>query len=262
MKGDGMFDKLFSLLSGFRCKLIASTSKYPNSDLHACFANIKRRGFYPAHVVDIGANRGRWSEPCRKVFPKAGFTLLEPQVEMAKPLEAFCKRSGRAKWLQMGVSDNKGELPFVVYEDQVSSTFDFDPQKNHRNCEIRDLSVTTINDLIVNHNVPVPDIVKIDAEGFEARILRSADSIFGKTELIFLEVQLFNDDNECSMLNLARRMDEVGYAVYDFSWFGRRIQDKAIALCEVAFARKNGFLRADQSIAFAKDFSKLKKKIA
>ena len=57
-------------------------------------------------------------------------------------------------------------------------------------------------------------------------------------------------------------MDELGYAVYDFSWFGRRVQDSAVALSEIVFARKEGFLRGNQDIQFATDYSKVKKRVA
>jgi FkbM family methyltransferase len=257
-----MFKSLLNRLASLRWKLITSTAKYPNTDLHSCFINLKNRGFEPKSVLDIGANQGRWSEPCRKVFPNTSFTLIEPQLEMKPRLDAFCKRSGKAKWLQMGVSDSPGILPFIVFEDQVSSTFDFDPSINERKNEVRDIEVTTIDSLIDSGTCPIPDILKVDAEGFEAKILDSATKLLGTTELIFLEAQLFNDQSDCSFVKLVNLMDELGYAVYDFSWFGRRVQDSAVALSEIVFARKEGFLRGNQDIQFATDYSKVKKRVA
>ena len=36
-------------------------------------------GFNPQNILDIGANKGRWSlEVNKKVFPKSNFTLIEP----------------------------------------------------------------------------------------------------------------------------------------------------------------------------------------
>lgn len=257
-----MIDWLKRWVSGFRWKLITSTAKYPNTDLYSCFANAKKRGFEPKNVLDIGANQGKWSEACRQVFPEANFTLIEPQLEMKSRLDAFCQRSQQSQWLQMGVSNQQDVLPFIVYEDQVSSTFDFDSTQKIRDCEVREIEVTTVNRLIEDGICQVPDILKIDAEGYEARILEAADCALGTSELVFLEAQLFNDESECSLLNLMKMMDDYGYAAYDFSWFGRRIQDKAVALCEVVFALKDGQLRANQDINFATDYSKVRKRVA
>ena len=119
-----------------------------------------------------------------------------------------------------------------------------------------------MNDLIESGTCEVPDILKIDAEGYEARILETADRAIGHCELVFLEAQLFNDQSECNLLNLMKLMDDAGYATYDFSWFGRRVQDQAVALCEVVFALKTGQLRANQEIHFAQDYSKVRKRVA
>lgn len=243
-------------------KLITSTSKYPSTDLYSCFANLKKRGFSPTNVLDIGANRGRWSEDCRRAFPDARFTLIEPQLEMKPALDRFCAQTRNANWFQMGVSDQPGKLPFIVYEDQVSSTFDFDSSRKIRDCEVREIEVTTVNELIESGKCEVPDLLKIDAEGFESRILNGADRVLGQCELIFLEAQLFNDESDCSLLNLMNQMNGLGYATYDFSWFGQRVQDGAMALCEVVFARKDGQLRSNQDINFATDYSKVRKRVA
>ena len=191
-------------------KLITSTAKYPSTDLYSCFVNLKNRGFQPQHVLDIGANRGKWSLHCSQVFPDASYTLIEPQLEMKKPLDAFCSEAKQAHWLQMGVSDEPGQLPFIVYEDKVSSSFDFDDKVKIRDCEVRQIPVTTVNDLIRDGQCGVPDILKIDAEGFESKILHSADLALGQSEVVFLEAQLFNDESDCSLLNLMNQMGSIG----------------------------------------------------
>jgi hypothetical protein len=38
-------------------------------------------------------------------------------------------------------------------------------------------------------------------------------------------------------------MSEVGYVPFDFSSFGRLRNPNAIDLCEIAFVRRDGFLR-------------------
>lgn len=257
-----MWYRIKSWFQKFRCKLITSTSKFPNADLFSCLSNLRARGWAPRHVLDIGANQGKWSALCRRVFPDASYTLVEPQIEMKSRLDRFCQGHPESRWLQVGVSDECGRLPFVVYEDQVSSTFDFDPSRKIRDCEVREIEVTTVDALIESGQCPVPDLLKIDAEGFESRILDSAGLALDNAELVFLEAQLMGDQSDCSFLQLVQKMDRLGFSVYDFSWFGRRIQDQAIALSEIVFARKNGYLRRNQDINFADDYSRVRKRVA
>jgi hypothetical protein len=43
------------------------------------FPLLRRMGFAPRHVVDVGANRGYWTRAAFKYFPNAVYTLVEPQ---------------------------------------------------------------------------------------------------------------------------------------------------------------------------------------
>jgi len=85
----------------------------------------------------------------------------------------------------------------------------------------------------------VPDILKVDAEGFEQEVVKGSQSLLGKTEVIFLEWHFFGQPHEpTEPANLIAFMAERGYVLYDFSWFGRRDSDAALQLCEAAFVRR------------------------
>jgi len=43
------------------------------------FPLLRRLGFAPRHVVDVGAHRGTWTRAAFKYFPNAVYTLVEPQ---------------------------------------------------------------------------------------------------------------------------------------------------------------------------------------
>src|ERR1035438_4221181 len=40
---------------------------------------LKRDGFAPRHIIDVGANRGEWTRTALQTFPEARYTLVEPQ---------------------------------------------------------------------------------------------------------------------------------------------------------------------------------------
>ncbi len=61
---------------------ITHTTKFPKGDLLSTLYNFSRRGFQPACIVDVGANRGKWSQNAMLVYPDAEYLMLEPQAEM------------------------------------------------------------------------------------------------------------------------------------------------------------------------------------
>lgn len=44
-----------------------------------------------------------------------------------------------------------------------------------------------MNDTVSTYGLPTPDLVKIDAEGFELKVIQGASDLIGKTEVFLLE---------------------------------------------------------------------------
>ena len=55
---------------------------------------MRDRGFSPNLVIDAGAHLGSLSLAARKIFPAAGFHLVEPQPACIPPLRTVCARAG------------------------------------------------------------------------------------------------------------------------------------------------------------------------
>lgn len=236
---------LRSLYGNLRYR-VTHTSKFPKGDLIAFFLALAKRGFEPTHILDVGANRGKWSRKASRVFPRCQFTLIEPQVEMACHLDAFCRRHPGAQWINAGAGASMDRKTFTVCPDTVSSSFAISAEEaGRRGYQRREVDIVTLDHIVADHIGKVPELVKIDAEGFEVEILRGAGSLLGKSELFLLEAHFFGPKSHpCRLQNLIPLMAEYGYAPYDFTTFQFRPYDHAIGLCEIAFAREQGILRA------------------
>ena len=232
---------------------ITHNTKLPKGDLVSTLYNFSQRGFSPKRIIDIGANRGKWSRHAMLVFPDAEYLMLEPQIEMKPHLDKLCNKATRARWMQAGAADKIGELTFSVCEDTVSSTFSMSEEQAYKSGhETRKIPVTTLDFLVEHEFEAVPELVKIDAEGFEMKIIEGGQSILGETEAIFMEAHMMSDqDDPCSFTNMVAKMADYGYEPYDFTWFGKRGFDGAVSLCEIVFVRRDGFLRKNLGYAHA-----------
>lgn len=241
-----MWAGLMRTLVPFRHRLLRAIHM-PKADLVGTLYNLGRRGFRPERVLDIGANRGNWTIAAMRVFPKANYLLLEPQVEMKPDLDRLCRQAANVRWILAGVAGEIGELVLTVNPDTVSSTFSLSPDEARaRGLSQRTVPVTTIDHLVEHEIGAIPDLVKIDAEGFDMQIIEGASRILGKTEAILMEANLLSGpEDPCRFSNMVTRMSELGYEAYDFSWFGHRPLDGAVGLCEIVFVRRDGPLRRD-----------------
>src|SRR5215212_9588806 len=59
---------------------------------------LRRAGFQPDVVLDIGANHGQWAGKARRVFPEAMFHLVEPQTGCAASLQRMAAASPNVRF--------------------------------------------------------------------------------------------------------------------------------------------------------------------
>ncbi len=217
-------------------------------DMELCLKGLKNRGFNPKNILDIGANRGDWSTETALIFTEASFYLIEPQVEMSDNINNFFK-SHKGTWFLAGAGAQDGELTLTVWDDLAGSSFML-PENEISNSgkKQRKVPIYSIDSLVETNKIPVPDLCKMDVQGFEIEVLKGANSIFGKTDVFLLEASLFQFMPNQPILNdIIQFMYEKGYVIYDFSGFSNRPFDKALGQVDVCFVLKNSSLRKNNN---------------
>jgi len=213
-----------------------------NLGLDCFFAALQRQGFHPKHVVDIGANRGSWTRKALAYFPEAHYTLVEPQDHLKVHVQDLLGRGSKITWINAGAADQSGTLPFTISYRDDSSTFDA-TQMNADAARIS-VPVLTLNEIVSSTGASLPEIVKIDAEGFDLKVLAGASDLLGKTDVFFVEVTICCSGLENTIARVVRRMDEAGYRVVEITDINRSPRHGVLWLCELAFLRNASSLFA------------------
>ena len=89
-----------------------------------------------------------------------------------------------------------------------------------------------------------PEMVKIDAEGWDLEVLRGAKKTLSQTNIVFVEAGVLNKRFENSVAGVLSFMTESGFELVDITDLNRTRDLSALWLVELAFARKDfSFLR-------------------
>jgi FkbM family methyltransferase len=208
--------------------------------LELFFSLLKRYGFNPKHIIDVGTHKGTWTRRALPFFPDAHYTLVEPQDHLKVYIQDLLDGGSKITWINAGVADHSGTLPFTISCRNDSSTFA--PTSVDTDAPRISVRVMTLNEIVSAANVPPPEMVKIDAEGFDLKVLAGASDLLGKTEIFFVEVTICSSGYENTIARVIHRMDAAGYKVVDITDINRSPKYGVLWLCELAFLRKKSAL--------------------
>ena len=180
-----------------------------------------------ATVTDVGANEGQTALRFARLFPNATIYSLEPDP---KAFEALLRHTGgdpRLRCFQIALGERDGELDLNINQASVTNSFltrapqaegkyYYDmmrPVRTEKVCSM------TLLRFCREHDIAYADLLKLDTQGFEDRILRGGGEWLHPDRVgsIFLEVlfaKIYEGQAEFDVVYKLLR--ERGYKIHSF----------------------------------------------
>jgi FkbM family methyltransferase len=142
---------------------------------------LQKRGYDSKVIYDIGAFKGDWSKEVKHYFPQAKCFLFEANPAYAADLmntgldffNVALSEPGKSsvRFYNAGATGNSYYKENTVIFDNSSSV---------------ELSCTTLDSLIDQYKLPIPNFLKIDTQGSEIDILKGFQNL---TEVDFILIE-------------------------------------------------------------------------
>ena len=171
-------------------------------------------------VMDIGANIGWYAVLASKLIGREGrLTCFEPDAANRALLQrniARCKDAPRTELRPEAVADSAGTMQLFLSDTNLGDHRLFDDGSQRESVAV---TVTTL-DKLLERETRLPDLVKSDTQGSEARIVAGASSLFAKgwRPVLLLEFWPFglagSGGNPMALWDALARF---GYAMYEVS---------------------------------------------
>jgi len=221
----------------------------PLYDFRLLLHDLKQRGLKVNYFLDVGAHNGDWSRMAIKKFPGSTAYLIEPLSEMEDYLKQFCKKYQGSKFFLCAAGAEETKKYLTVGDILEGSNLLQEKNDNLVKSNIqRYIDIRTIDSFVDKNEICIPELVKLDVQGYEIEALKGASRLFGKTEVFILEVSLFEYIKGMPIFSdVINFMSNKGYEVFDFPGFSRRPFDNALGQIDVCFVKKDSKLRSSNA---------------
>ena len=173
-------------------------------------------------VIDIGANTGQFAKQITHFFPESKIYCFEPLPQSFAELSEWAKsQNGRVVPFNLAIGEKAGEAEMFLHEDHhtsssLLSTTKLNEQyypftKNQKRIVVRQ---TTLDQALdeVKAVFPSEILIKLDVQGYEARVIAGGHKSFAKASACILEVCLDSlYEGQASFNELLLMLDELGY---------------------------------------------------
>lgn len=192
-------DRYEKLLADAKDRLTPYVEDDVPSDIHwefradyAVLVRLKKAGYRPGFICDVGASTGFWSELTYKCFPAARYYLVDPLIDKYVEAEGGIYRN-RPQFEKIPVAVGKrcGSAKMYVSRDLYgSSLLDATRFPDSRSFNEIEVIVSTLDDIAVQHNVHGRGILKVDVQFAEYDVLEGAVRFLKQVDFVFVETNI------------------------------------------------------------------------
>jgi FkbM family methyltransferase len=213
-------------------------------DAGASLALLRRRGFRPRHVLDIGAYRGSWTRMCKDVWPDAQICMVEAQPERAPGLESLAGSFSGVELKRALLSDAAHQDVTFHLADTGSSSMAL---LSNPDAPTITLPTQTLSSLVAGTDFARPDLIKVDVQGAELKVLNGGQDVLAAAQVVMLELSLIEEYVQGPLFaDVVAYMAARDLLVHDICTLFRNTPTQAMNEADVIFVRRHSPLIASR----------------
>jgi FkbM family methyltransferase len=232
--------RLRSALKRLALRCIPSTR---HLDMPTRLRHMARLGFAPPVIFDVGAANGDWSRMAAGVWPASRVVAFEPNPADGPALNRTARDLPRFQYRRCFLGAQRKTITFAPLGAGTTALVGAPAGGTGERAE-----VLVLDELVRSGELPPPDLLKLDVQGYELEVLRGATEALRACQAVMAEVNLFRYAPETPLADeVIRFMREHGFVLYDVAGVLRRPLDDALGQMDLVFVREDHPLRKSRA---------------
>lgn len=211
------------------------------TNLNVVINSLKNRGYIPDNIFDIGCFHGLWSKEISKIFTTSNFFLYDANDDNESYLKLLNLENKKFIYKFKLFSDDQKDYKFYK---MFSGSSIFEEKSLHPRRE-KNLRSSLLSDEITNDiQKTLNNLIKIDAQGSEIKILKGLGNYIYNFEVIILEVSVheYNKNGPLfdDVMSYMKSKNYILYDIYDLKRLGEN--NSFLIQFDCIFVRNNSSL--------------------
>ena len=234
--GSNSIIRLFEKLSGTKAYKTLPLGLEPLLDIKYSIPNYQIKT-----IIDVGANVGQSEKHFAHHAPKALIHCIEPiQTTFSLLIKNKVGKNTKCHCLALGEKNESIEIKIDKNTPLVSNSLIAKNTESSTNFYVEKIKVQTLSDFALKNNIQHINLLKIDTEGFDLKVLKGGESLLESKAIDFIEVEVsMNSFNtfHVSFQEISSYLDGYGYhkfgiyeQIHDF-----KLQKPILRRCNVMF---------------------------
>lgn len=161
---------------------------------------IKNKNLSIENIYDIGCYKGEWYKERRRTFPsQSKYFLFDAQTLLDSKI-----KNKNLKFFNVVLGSKQGQI-VQFWQDGGSGSSFFKELGNNLWDEVtpKEYRVSTLEHIIKQQNLPLPNYLKIDTQGTEIEVLKGLNDLMNIDDLYFveLEISLYRINEKSPLIN-------------------------------------------------------------
>jgi len=169
-------------------------------------------------VFDVGANIGQTTSMIKKRFPAAAVHAFEPVQTTYQSLQRTVRGLSGVTCHRLALCERVGQSTMTATQDSVSNRLLSDAEGDS-GALIESVETDTVDHFCAARKIASIDILKVDAEGADLRVLQGGEAMIrqGKVAFAFVEFGFDPDDSGHAYFpSVYDYLEKAGMRVYSF----------------------------------------------
>ncbi|MDT7041430.1 FkbM family methyltransferase [Candidatus Nitronereus thalassa] len=199
------------------------------------FHKLRRHGFVPATIIDVGAYQGEWTRNIKSIFPESKVHMIDALAKEDYLRKVQENLPGVSYGIHLLGSETGLEKTF--FECETGSSY-YEENTNVQKTQTT-RKTKTLDEVIAETGFALSpsSLLKIDAQGAELDILKGAKQVLSDVDFVYLEMPIIQyNRNAPDFEAYIHHMASLGYGVFDVSTC--QIRQDFLLQVDLLFARQ------------------------